>query len=666
MHCLRYALSNNLVTENGEEYPVRSVRVLHQTEWDASAQEELKLFKQDFWRDEIKQVIQQLEKNPSMAVDILAPIILEGKAVKDSAYCLNHGKVCKLRVARRHIAGTSCVGFSQKGSGLMLADPSIVHTLCWIALRLHCCEADITQENVARCPVDLFSRFMAGVYFIDTVKMDAVQFGIACGRERQFIRFRHRSKIMSEVSPLSSFMKRFFRAVEYSWREHYFINPCADESAGDGIVPNEALEDLLWAASRPSSCAQQLEYDLSSRAAAEQAGNGMSVLVMTVVQMHSLACYHYAKPGRILSSVALASKYQRQMMIEDVARDLSPRNRSPPKEACLPGIQKTMTTEMETETSLKPGLLTGKKPSDPELGCDPYSEDASVEQLFGNLDGGPLVDAVLEFYRAEERTVPFFIKSDQGGEMLRTMQRSTWSRELQEDTVCQYKQRILQEGLSQRALYRAHAECPENFYVKSAIERGLQRVSILDSRTPNSIWSKVISVLNGFHKGAGSNIMDYLQEALRLESHWRADCQKTFLSSSNPRYMELQATFILAKSASSDFSGYFKTWSNYQDALALAHCLDRFQIREPLFKWFNQNVNFLKDGFEALPCLSQMHQLCLIIQGTMRKYYDKQLIGIMIYEALKFCVSSSVEQCSAMQKQGSYFERMANLWRHVK
>lgn len=54
----------------------------------------------------------------------------------------------------------------------------------------------------------------------------------------------------------------------------------------------------------------------SSRAAAEQAGNGMSVLVMTVVQMHSLACYHYAKPGRILSSVALASKYQRQMMIE--------------------------------------------------------------------------------------------------------------------------------------------------------------------------------------------------------------------------------------------------------------------------------------------------------------------------------------------------------------
>ncbi|CAK9046971.1 Uncharacterized protein (Fragment) [Durusdinium trenchii] len=666
MHCLRYALSNNLVTENGEEYPVRSVRVLHQTEWDASAQEELKLFKQDFWRDEIKQVIQQLEKNPSMAVDILAPIILEGKAVKDGAYCLNHGKVCKLRVARRHIAGTSCVGFSQKGSGLMLADPSIVHTLCWIALRLHCCEADITQENVARCPVDLFSRFMAGVYFIDRVKMDAVQFGIACGRERQFIRFRHRSKIMSEVSPLSSFMKRFFRAVEYSWREHYFINPCADESAGDGIVPNEALEDLLWAASRPSSCAQQLEYDLSSRAAAEQAGNGMSVLVMTVVQMHSLACYHYAKPGRILSSVALASKYQRQMMIEDVARDLSPRNRSPPKEACLPGIQKTMTTEMETETSLKPGLLTGKKPSDPELGCDPYSEDASVEQLFGNLDGGPLVDAVLEFYRAEERTVPFFIKSDQGGEMLRTMQRSTWSRELQEDTVCQYKQRILQEGLSQRALYRAHAECPENFYVKSAIERGLQRVSILDSRTPNSIWSKVISVLNGFHKGAGSNIMDYLQEALRLESHWRADCQKTFLSSSNPRYMELQATFILAKSASSDFSGYFKTWSNYQDALALAHCLDRFQIREPLFKWFNQNVNFLKDGFEALPCLSQMHQLCLIIQGTMRKYYDKQLIGIMIYEALKFCVSSSVEQCSAMQKQGSYFERMANLWRHVK
>lgn len=95
------------------------------------------------------------------------------------------------------------------------------------------------------------------------------------------------------------------------------------------------------------------------------------------------------------------------------------------------------------------GMLTGKKLGDSDLGCDPFCPDSTVEQLFGNLDGGPLVDAICEFYRVDEKTVPWFIKSE-NGEMVRTMQRSSWSRELQEDTLCQYKQRILNEGLSQR------------------------------------------------------------------------------------------------------------------------------------------------------------------------------------------------------------------------
>lgn len=96
----------------------------------------------------------------------------------------------------------------------MLSDPSIIHTLCWVALRLLLAEPDVTQENVTRCPVDLFARFMQKDYYIDVTKMDSVQFGIAAARERQFIRFRHRAKIQSELSPLSMFMKRFFRAVE--------------------------------------------------------------------------------------------------------------------------------------------------------------------------------------------------------------------------------------------------------------------------------------------------------------------------------------------------------------------------------------------------------------------------------------------------------------------
>lgn len=189
------------------------------------------------------------------------------------------------------------------------------------------------------------------------------------------------------------------------------------------------------------------------------------------------------------------------------------------------------------------------------------------------------------------------------------------------------------------AMYRACEEAPDNFYVKVALERGLQRVSILHHKTPNGIWEKVIQVLNSFHKGSGSNLMDFMQEALKLEASWKADCQRTFLTTSNPRYMELQSQFILAKSQSSDFMGFFKNWQNYSDTLSLVHTLQRRDIKDSLFKWLNQNVNFLKEGFEAMPCISQMHQLSLIIQGNMRKYWDKRVISIVLFESLKYCVT---------------------------
>lgn len=216
---------------------------------------------EEFWRPEIQHLIPQVERNPSMAVDLLGPLISEGRAVSDHAFCSVHKKMCRLRGAKRHIAGTSCVGFSQKGTGLMLSDPSIIHTLCWVALRLLLAEPDVTQENVTRCPVDLFARFMQKDYYIDVTKMDSVQFGIAAARERQFIRFRHRAKIQSELSPLSMFMKRFFRAVEYSWKEHFFM--MKEGCQQKGITPNEPRENLEWAAGRPTSHAQSLSSALA-------------------------------------------------------------------------------------------------------------------------------------------------------------------------------------------------------------------------------------------------------------------------------------------------------------------------------------------------------------------------------------------------------------------
>lgn len=68
------------------------------------------------------------------------------------------------------------------------------------------------------------------------------------------------------------------------------------------------------------------------------------------------------------------------------------------------------------------------------------------------------------------------------------------------------------------AFYRAHAEDPENYYVLEAKRKQLQRVSVLVWNTPEKVWSRLVTILNKFHGGAGANIMDYLNEA---SLHWQ-------------------------------------------------------------------------------------------------------------------------------------------------
>ena len=61
------------------------------------------------------------------------------------------------------------------------------------------------------------------------------------GRLRQFIRFRHRVKALSKISPLSNFVKRFWRVCEWCWREFFFLSP------GPAGVVSELGHELRWA-----------------------------------------------------------------------------------------------------------------------------------------------------------------------------------------------------------------------------------------------------------------------------------------------------------------------------------------------------------------------------------------------------------------------------------
>jgi hypothetical protein len=241
---LHHRLSSRLSTSR----PLQLPRSLFMIEWDKEAQQELLILcRRDdsclfgdigqFFRPELQDVVGMLKKKPAMAVEILGKIIGEGNAMTRVGWCLYHKRRCTLKAASRHVAGTSCVPFSKQGSQLGQHDENIIYTLAWLGLRNELQEGDVTQENVDGFPIELFSRFMSFFYYLEPLVLDSTQFGSSGARKRLWIRARHKVKVMSEVSPLSRFSKRFHRACAMAWRDFYFMH--LEANCDHGVVQDE-------------------------------------------------------------------------------------------------------------------------------------------------------------------------------------------------------------------------------------------------------------------------------------------------------------------------------------------------------------------------------------------------------------------------------------------
>ena len=129
------------------------------------------------------------------------------------------------------------------------------------------------------------------------------------------------------------------------------------------------------------------------------------------------------------------------------------------------------------------GILTGLTPTEAmRKGIDIYDSSHSVEALFGEKppSGGAFLELVMTWYGAGEVDIPWFFHQGNRGNrgesqlpsaglmsmedsqekdtkqqnMLRSVYRSPYSRELQENTVESYKSRILAESISQMAAGR--------------------------------------------------------------------------------------------------------------------------------------------------------------------------------------------------------------------
>ena len=85
----------------------------------------------EFFRPELKEIISALFETPHLAIETLASLLMERRAVKLSAECKTHGRVCKLKQCHRHSAGSVCTPFSSQGLQQGLGDVSVIYLLAW-------------------------------------------------------------------------------------------------------------------------------------------------------------------------------------------------------------------------------------------------------------------------------------------------------------------------------------------------------------------------------------------------------------------------------------------------------------------------------------------------------------------------------------------------------
>ena len=60
--------------------------------------------------------------------------------------------------------------------------------------------------------------------------------------------------------------------------------------------------------------------------------------------------------------------------------------------------------------------------------------------------------------------------------------------------------------------------------------------------------------------------------------------------------------------------------------------------------WSNANVDFLSTEMVPSAMIAVMHELLVALSSTMKRYYDRATMGIVMVQALKFCAAPSVDQ----------------------
>jgi site-specific DNA-cytosine methylase len=227
---------------------------LHAIESNAAAQAELLIHPAGpqcifgnillFWKPAAQVLLSKLPPNADV-MDTMWEVVRTGRAVEQTSMCLRHGRVCTVRSARLHVAGTPCTDWSELGLRQGTGGGSAAAFMCWVGMRRCLQEACIIQENVCSFPTELLERFLGDLYHIDVSTEDGQDYGTPARRERRYSILRHRAKTLGTRVPYNIFASAFHRKLQASLTIFRVASV------------EELLAELTWMAGRPGSQAAE-------------------------------------------------------------------------------------------------------------------------------------------------------------------------------------------------------------------------------------------------------------------------------------------------------------------------------------------------------------------------------------------------------------------------
>ena len=194
----------------------------------------------DLLNPQVRDVLK--DQAPRMQYEDLRKIISTNGVVRDRAYCYTHKQTCECQPATIHVAGTSCVSWSQQGQKAGASGPTLLPFLIWAERRImeskeH--EEAFLHENMLEFPEALLHDLFGATHVIQTAIVDSARVGQACDRRRR-LTWMVSKKHVCERLQWPEFEKRFRRHCAIDWSA-YFI-------AGK----HELEKELEWAKQRPS------------------------------------------------------------------------------------------------------------------------------------------------------------------------------------------------------------------------------------------------------------------------------------------------------------------------------------------------------------------------------------------------------------------------------